>query len=51
MRLQCIKMMSAHWGSILTEGNWYEVTKMYYDREVEIITNYDKWVYSYWYDS
>lgn len=38
MRLLCIKSMIAHWGSILTEGKWYDVVREF-DREIEIITN------------
>lgn len=42
MKLLCINSRHAHWGSILTEGKWYEVIENV-DKEVDIITNYDEW--------
>lgn len=42
MKLLCIKSRLAHWGTILTEGNEYEVVEEY-QKSVEVITNYDEW--------
>lgn len=47
MKLKCIKSMTAHWGSILTEGNEYEVIE-FIEKEIEIITNYKEyWKHTY----
>lgn len=46
MKLRCIKGRAAHWGSILTEGKYYEViSEPGYSKKTDIITNYEK----YWY--
>ena len=42
MKLLCIKSVTAHWGSTLTEGKWYDVNREF-DHEIEIITNEEEY--------